>query len=30
MEIGDLGDKYYIGTDQLNSHGKSIINQINV
>ena len=30
MEIGNLGDKYYARLDQSDSHGRSIINQINV
>ena len=30
MEIRNLGDKYYARLDQLDSHGRSIIYQINV
>ena len=30
MEIRNLGDKYYARLDQSDSHGRSIINQINV
>ena len=30
MEIGNLDDKCHIRLDQLNSHDRSIINQINV
>ena len=30
MEIGNLSDKQYARLDQSDSHGRSIINQINV
>ena len=30
MELGNLGDKYSIRLDQLYSHGRTIIKQINV
>ena len=29
MEMRNLGDKYYATLDQSDSHGRSIINQIN-
>ena len=30
MEKGNLGDKCHIRLDQLNRHGRSIVDQINV
>ena len=30
MEMSNLGDKYYARLDQSDSHGRCIINQINV
>ena len=30
MEIGNIGDKCHIRLDELNSHGRSVIDQVKV